>query len=76
MYRLRGKTGVFILPSDKQHKICNYDLLGYGTDNNAELQKYFFTIPLTASDYKNFATKMEQSEDMLKKTYGIKIKNY
>ena len=69
MYRLKGKTGVFILPSDKEHKICNYDLLGYGTDNNAKLQKYFFPISQTASDYKNFSTEMEQSEDMLKKQF-------
>lgn len=48
MYRLKGKNGLFIQPSDKIWQKESYDLLGYGTDNNAKLQKYFYSIPQTA----------------------------
>lgn len=44
----------------------SYDLLGYGTDNNAKLQKYFYSIPQTANDYKKFVADMLLGEDMLK----------
>lgn len=41
MYRLKGKNGLFIQPSDKIWQKESYDLLGYGTDNNAKLQNIF-----------------------------------
>ena len=66
MYRLKGKNGLFIQPSDKIWQKESYDLLGYGTDNNAKLQKYFYSIPQTANDYKQFVADMLLGEDMLK----------
>ena len=66
MYRLKGKNGLFIQPSDKICQKENYDLLGYGTDNNAKLLKYFYSIPQTANDYKQFVADMLLLENMLK----------
>lgn len=66
MYRLKGKNGLFIQPSDKICQKESYDLLGYGTDNNAKLLKYFYSIPQTANDYKQFVADMLLLENMLK----------
>ena len=69
LYWLRGKVGTIIQPSYNEHKIYSYDLLGYGADNNAKLQNYFYHIPQDESDYKNFVASMKQSEDLLKKQF-------
>lgn len=65
MYRLRGMNGTFIQPSDKGYEKDSFDLLGYGTDNNAKLQTYTYSIPQTANDYKQFVADMILSENML-----------
>ena len=65
MYRLKGKNGLFIQPSDRICQKESYDLLGYGIDDNAGLQTYFYPISQIANDYKQFAD-MILSENILK----------
>lgn len=65
MYRLRGKYGVFIQPNNKEDRNSAY-LLGYGEDNNAELQTYLYPISRTTCNYKEFVTEMAESEELLK----------
>ena len=65
MYRLKGKYGVFIQPGDKEDINSDY-LLGYGEDNNAELQTYLYPISRISSNYKEFVAEMVESEEWLK----------
>lgn len=65
MYRLKGKYGIFIQPSDKEYRKETYDLLGYGTENDAKLQMYLYPIPQNVSDYKRFVEKIMESENLL-----------
>lgn len=66
MYRLKGQTGIFIQPDDKGSIKEIHELLGYGADNNAKLQSYFYPISQAAGDYDQFVAEMALSEDMLK----------
>lgn len=66
MYRLRGKYGLFIQPSDKEYQEDVFKLLGYGIENNAELQMYRYPISQITNDYKCFVAEMMESENMLK----------
>lgn len=66
MYRLKGRNGLFIQPSDSICQNESFDLLGYGIENNAKLQTYFYPISQTANDYKQFVADMIQSENILK----------
>nr|WP_255400126.1 McrC family protein [Prevotella sp. MGM2] len=66
MYRLKGKNGLFIQPSDRICQKESYDLLGYGIDDNAGLQTYFYPISQIANDYKQFVADMILSENILK----------
>lgn len=65
MYRLKGKCGLFIQPSDTTYRKTSY-LLGYGEDNNAELQTYLYPISQTTNDYKSFVAEMKEVEDGFK----------
>lgn len=65
MYRLKGKNGIFVLPD----KVCNretYSLLGYGEDDNAELQTYSYPIPQAKTDYRQFNAEMRTAEEAFK----------
>ena len=66
MYRLKGQHGIFIQPGDGNCQDDVYDLLGYGTENGAKLQTFFFPVPQVANDYKQFAAGMMVTENMLK----------
>lgn len=66
MYRLRGRNGTFIQPSDRTCPKKSYDLLGYGTECNSTLQKYFYPISQITNDYRQFIANMVLSENMLK----------
>lgn len=66
MYRLKGRNGTFIQPSDRICQKENYDLLGYGTEYNSTLQTYFYPISQTTNDYRQFVADMALSENMLK----------
>lgn len=68
MYRLKGKYGIFIQPNDMENRKTSY-LLGYGEDNNAELQTYLYPIPQGASDYKQFVADMMLAEDRLQSQF-------
>ena len=65
MYRLKGKCGVFIQPSDIDKNSISY-LLGHGEDNNAELQTYLYPISRIKSGYKEFVADMVESEEFLR----------
>lgn len=69
MYRLKGKNGTFIQPGNVVCPNDRYELLGYGTDDNAELQTYFCHIPQTTNDYKQFVADMIVSENLLKSKF-------
>lgn len=69
MYRLKGECGVFILPSITTDNRKTDYLLGYGEDNNAELQTYFHRIPQTVNEYKQFVEEMKVSEKALYAKY-------
>ena len=69
MYRLKGECGVFILPSITTDNRKTDYLLGYGEDNNAELQTYFHQIPQTVNEYKQFVEEMKVSEKTLYAKY-------
>lgn len=72
MYRLKGKYGIFIQPSDERFQKETFHLLGYGNEENAELQKYLYPISQTTSDYKHFVTEMIESENILRAQYNFK----
>ena len=65
MYRLKGKYGIFIQPSNGEYRKKTYDLLGYGAENDAKLQAYLYPIPQNVSDYKRFVEKIMESENLL-----------
>ncbi|MGM9803678.1 MAG: McrC family protein [Muribaculaceae bacterium] len=69
MYRLKGKKGILIQPSEKIRKTESYYLLGYGKECNSTLQKYYYQISQTTDDYKRFVTEMVSSENCLKLNY-------
>lgn len=66
MYRLRGKNGVFIQPSDRIRQEESYELLGYGTECSSTLQTYYFPISQMTNDYRQFVADMVLSENRLK----------
>ena len=66
VYRLKGQNGTFIQPSNVVCPNDRYELLGYGTDDKAEIQTYFCHIPQTTNDYKQFVADMIVSENLLK----------
>lgn len=66
MYRLKGLNGIFIQPSEKKYQSVGSDLLGYGADDNAKLQTFYYSISQEKSDYKQFVADMIQSEEKLK----------
>lgn len=68
MYRLKGKYGIFVQPNDIENKKVSY-LLGYGEDNNAELQTYLYPIPQNISNYKQFVADMMLAEDRLQSQF-------
>lgn len=67
LYRLKGKVGIFILPTKQKYSTNKYYLYGYGENEHAELQKYFFPIPQNVKDFKTFVSEIKNSEDMLEK---------
>lgn len=67
MYRLRGKNGMFVLPSEGKSENNIYELLGYGEECGSTLQVYSFHIPQSKDDYGQFVTDMEKCEMELKK---------
>ncbi len=71
MYRLKGKHGTFIQPCSTTYYEKTAYLLGYGKDEQADLRTYFYAIPQTTTDYKQFAAEMKISEDMLKVQFHI-----
>lgn len=66
MYRLKGKHGIFIKPEQDSSPNKIYQLHGYGSDNNAELRIYSFSIPQKADDYEAFEKQIKKSENVLK----------
>lgn len=66
LYCLKGKWGIFILPTIENHSGEKYQLYGYGEDIDAELQKYFFPIPQDVSDFKTFVSEIMKSEKIFK----------
>lgn len=72
MYRLQGRRGVFVHPNHTEGKEVSF-LLGYGEENNAELQIYNYPIPQTASDYNRFTAGMMLSETALKSHFQPKM---
>lgn len=69
LYRLKGLNGIFIQPSNSIYQKEVSDLLGYGTDNNAKLQIFYYPISQTTSNYKQFVADMIQSENILKSQF-------
>ena len=69
MYRLKGQNGIFIQPNNVVCPNYRYALLGYGIDDNAEIQTYFCYIPQTTNDYKQFVADMIVSENLLKSQF-------
>ena len=69
MYRLKGQNGIFIQPNNVVCPNDRYALLGYGIDDNAEIQTYFCYIPQTTNDYKQFVADMIVSENLLKSQF-------
>lgn len=69
MYRLKGKNGTFIQPSDKICQKESYELLGYGTECNSILQTYFYPISQITNDYRQFVADMVLSENILKSQF-------
>lgn len=65
MYRLKGKSGIFIQPTDIETTNKIYELLGYGTESKAELQTYYYIIPQKANNYKHFVAEIIKSENKL-----------
>lgn len=70
MYRLKGKYGIFVLPTVHEHIQEKYNLQGYGFNEKAELQKYMYPIPQNLSSYHEFTNQMISSEQMFSKTIG------
>lgn len=70
MYRLKGKYGIFIQPTIKEYLRKTYHLLGYGAENNAELQTYLFPIPQNVSNYKNFVARIMEAENILREQFN------
>lgn len=71
MYRLKGLNGIFVQPSEKICQNIGHDLLGYGSDYNARLQIFYYSISQEESDYKQFVADMVQSEDIFKSQFQI-----
>lgn len=72
LYRLRGLKGTFIQPSSVIREKDRYELLGYGMDYHAEMQTYFYYIPQTTNDYKQFVAAMIKLENLLKSHFQNK----
>ncbi len=66
MYGLKGKQGIFIKPDQNNNPTQTYQLHGYGSDNNAELCIYSFSIPQNADNYEDFEKQINKSEDLLR----------
>ncbi|MDM8144642.1 hypothetical protein QUW02_01650 [Bacteroides eggerthii] len=67
MYRLRSRTGVFILPVSQDTELKQFGLKGYGDDGAASLQIYSFKVNAEADSYDEFKKSMCQSEILLQK---------
>ncbi|MDY3069924.1 MAG: hypothetical protein SOR57_09810 [Parabacteroides sp.] len=71
MYRLKGLNGIFIQPSENIYQKTDSELLGYGAENNAKLQIFYYHISQATGDYKQFVADMKQSENALKLAISI-----
>ena len=56
MYRLRGKHGIFILPTNQKSNSESDYLLGHGEDIDAQLHIHFVPIPQEVSNYRSFVS--------------------
>lgn len=64
MYRLKGKRAMFIQPmAGVARKGNTYNLLGYGVEESAILQNYYFSIPQNCGDFVSFTKQMKKVED-------------
>ena len=66
LYRLKGKRGIFIQPTDCAFEEKHYDLLGYGEKNAAKVQIFKYPIPQGINHYKEFISEINKSELLLK----------
>ena len=66
LYRLKGKRGIFIQPTDCAFEEKHYDLLGYGEENAAKVQIFKYPIPQGINHYKEFISEINKSELLLK----------
>lgn len=60
MYRLKGLTGMFVLPGTGVH--TEYRLHGYGDDDDALLIKHYLPIPAAAASFEDFTRQIQPAE--------------
>lgn len=76
MYQMKGKRGIFIQPGDKEYLKDIFHLLGYGEEENAELQTYIYPISRITDSYKSFVSEMLKSENSLKTKFKLDLEPY
>lgn len=65
LYRLKGKYGFFIQPTNGNFEKTHYDLLGYGEENSAQVKIYKHPIPINVTNFGDFKSAISKSEDLL-----------
>lgn len=66
LYRLKGKCGIFVQPTNYAFEENHYELLGYGEENSAQVQIFKYPIPQGINSYKDFNKEINKSERLLK----------
>ncbi len=66
LYRLKGKCGIFVQPTNSAFEEKHYNLLGYGEENAAKVQIFKYPIPQQINNYKEFNEEILKSELLLK----------
>lgn len=72
LFRLKGKYGIFIQPTNLAFEEKCYDLFGYGEKNAAQVKIYKYPIPQSVKNYKEFITEISKSETFFKDLYHIR----
>lgn len=66
LYRLKGKCGIFVQPTNYAFEEKHYELMGYGEENAAQVQIFKYPIPQDINSYKDFNKEINKSELLLK----------
>ena len=71
LYRMKGRIGMFVHPTEDENELKSYSLRGYGDDNDARLIEYQFHIPTEVPSYEEFEGNIRFSETALKEKIEI-----